>query len=85
MNDLIIIENQFEWTNKIGHTALNEASKDKQRRIPWDLQYICQPFCLRNNLLDKKCHIFTWVIVYVILNKVLEEFLERIGDSITHI
>ena len=36
-------------------------------------------------MLDKKCHIFNWVLGYPILSKFLEEFLDRSDDSITHI
>ena len=36
-------------------------------------------------MLEKKCHISTWVLGYTILSEVIEELLERIDDNFTHI
>ena len=83
--DPLFIEYQFKWTNKLGHTALDESSVDEKRCIPWKCRYLCQPFYHSINLLNNKCHISTWVLGYAILSKVLEELLERIYDNITHI
>ena len=72
LNDPLCIENQFEWTNKTRHTTLDEASEDKQRKIPWKCRYLCQPLCYIIIIQDKKYHIFTWVLGYAILIKFLE-------------
>ena len=85
LNSPLIIEHQLRWTNKIRHTETGESSKDYQRHINWRCWYLCQTLYHSVNLLDKKCHIFTWVLGYSIPSEVLEELLDRNDDNVTHI
>ena len=85
LNDPLSIDHQFKCTNKLRHAALGETSKYEQRFIPWKFRYLCQPLFHGIDLLEKKCHIFIWVLGYAIPSEVLEELLEQIDDGVTHI
>ena len=67
------------------HTALGEPSKYEQRRIPCKFWYLCQTICHSVDLLDKKCHIFTWIIRYAIPRRILEELQDQSDENVTHI
>ena len=83
LNEPLCIDHQFERNSKLSHNAPGEASEDEQRCIPWKCQYTFQPFCHSINFLDKKCHIFTWVLVYAIPSEFPEYLLDQSYDDIT--
>ena len=85
LHDPLSIENKLKWTKKLRQTILGEPSKYEQWCIPWKCWYLCQPLCHRVNILDKNCHIFTSILGYTILIKVLEDLLERSDNDVTHI
>ena len=85
LNDPLSIEHQFKCTKKLSHTELGEPSKYDQRSIPWKCRYLFQPLCHNIDFMDKKCHIFNWLLGYAIPSKFLEELLEGSDDDVTHI